>query len=201
MNKHCEYCGDIFYKTTERDYHQFKQKKFCSSICRQNHIQKSKNLIPVNPSGLCMCGCGEKTSIANRNSKRDMYVKGFPTRFIPGHGSLNSARKNSKAKHGFGVYKDQNGYLSVRFSTLSKEEQQKFQSMVINYAGFPAIRQHRLVMARHIGRPLIEKENVHHINGQRADNRIENLELWQRAQCPGVRSDDVCQYCMGTGLK
>ena len=58
------------------------------------------------------------------------------------------------------------------------------------------IREHVYIMSCDLGRALYKGENVHHKNGNRLDNRIENLELWSTSQPPGQRIEDKIKWCI-----
>ena len=63
--------------------------------------------------------------------------------------------------------------------------------------------EHRHVMEQLLGRPLQNGENVHHVNGDRADNSVNgplvefrsgNLELWTTSQPKGQRVEDKIEW-------
>ena len=62
------------------------------------------------------------------------------------------------------------------------------------YVNGKPVKEHRHIMEQNLGRPLTDDETVHHINGNRIDNRLENLELWSHAQPYGQRVEDKLKY-------
>lgn len=56
------------------------------------------------------------------------------------------------------------------------------------------IHEHRLVMSEHLGRPLLTKENVHHKDGNRQNNKLSNLELWNTMQPAGQKVEDKIKW-------
>jgi len=66
---------------------------------------------------------------------------------------------------------------------------------VINGNGYVAIwvddqkvLEHRFVMEQYLGRSLLENEIVHHINNNRTDNRVENLQVMTQGQHVGLHN-------------
>ena len=120
----------------------------------------------IPPTGACECGCGAKTSIAKLSSVRRHQYRGYFTRFIQGHAKRVTHPINTPA-----------GYVKVA-----------------DGPGRPQILLHRKIMREMLGRPLLATENVHHRNGDRRDNRPENLELWAKRQPYGQRVEDLVAW-------
>jgi len=81
-----------------------------------------------------------------------------------------------------GRQKDPHGYIRVKLPDDSHFLPMTYQK------GY--ILEHRLVMAQHLGRCLIRTEVVHHINGIKDDNGIENLHLTTK-ECHRLGYDDA----------
>ena len=92
----------------------------------------------------------------------------------------NSNRLDNNGNWKGGKIVHKKGYILVKTSGWSKNNGYKFE--------------HVLVMEKKLGRMLFPGENVHHINGVRDDNRIENLQLWVKPQPTGVRVEDAIEW-------
>ena len=75
-----------------------------------------------------------------------------------------------------GKFKTSQGYILLNAAHLSFDERDKFRSM-FQGRNHNYILEHRFFMAKHINRPLLKAEMVHHLNGIQDDNRMENLLL------------------------
>jgi hypothetical protein len=93
---------------------------------------------------------------------------------------------NSAPEYWKRKYKESAGYIVI---TLSKEDKKYQPNKKRN-----TIFEHRLIMSKYLGRPLLKHENVHHKNGDKSDNRLCNLELWSRKQPYGQRVKDKIKY-------
>ena len=71
-----------------------------------------------------------------------------------------------------------------------------------NIQRHPYIKLHRLIMEAHLGRLLKQEELVHHINGNKLDNRIKNLALTTRRIHPSYHTRDLHdRQCIECGSK
>lgn len=112
--------------------------------------------------GLSQSGIAQELGTSQPRISRLLRSKGIQTetrRYGRGHGAWKGGRIPASQ-----------GYMQVL-----GDRSDSIEGPMCNNAGY--ILEHRLVMARHLGRPLVPTETVHHKNGKRDDNRIDNLEI------------------------
>lgn len=76
-----------------------------------------------------------------------------------------------------GIVKKSDDYIFRHIKTFTPEEQVILRQMPLGNDIY--ILEHRAVMALHLGRPLLASEAIHHINGDKSDNNIENLSTYE----------------------
>lgn len=155
--------------------------------------------------GLCRCGCGQDAGVYDHTDRSKGWVRGEPKKYVDhGHMTLHLRCRPSHEHPQFKAHRlvDANGYIVVRVGRehhLADKQGHAYE--------------HRLVAEKMLGRRLRPREQVHHANGNRADNRPGNLQVYasdlehKRAhqavpsgQAPGEQNEFVACACGCLGL-
>lgn len=137
-------------------------------------LRDKRNLFPI---GVAICAnpaCGKEFPV---------YKVGVRCCSTECSGIVNGERQTGDRNPSWkgGRFHTTSGYTRVKVG---------FDHPMADHNGY--VMEHRLVMSKVMGRPLTKDEHVHHKNGNRSDNRIENLELWSgKKDPPGQRQLDI----------
>lgn len=171
----CPICEKQFEKGT------IKSKTFCSRNCAACSSLRRKKGLPLTPYIKNCLVCEKEFRVINFRTK--LYCGGACKKLGSsrvGKGDpVTGPRK--RAKPGTG-YVNKHGYRLVPFThPITGRPCSTYEQVV--------------VMSKYLGRRLKKHERVHHKNGIRSDNRIENLELWSHSHPYGQRVEDKLQWC------
>lgn len=127
------------------------------------------------PTWRCRCDCGTERDVLTQSLVRGLStscgcVRREKAAVMIARLDVRGA-KHPRWKGGRQVTK--HGYVEVWIS----EEHPLFEMARSRTGVGGYVFEHRLVVAEYLGRPLRDDETVHHVSGDRGDNRLENLQL------------------------
>lgn len=161
--------------------------QYCSTECRRRPCIRCGELFrpTTNRSVYCSLVCKRGTAICEGCGKQFVLNKNTAKRFCskPCFFDTTTPIGTIRPNHS-------GGYLIIKVDENTPGVKVHYGP---NKKGWMFM--HRYVMQQKLGRALLRTEEVHHINGDRTDNRVENLELWKRSHPAGVRSADY--HCPG----
>jgi hypothetical protein len=162
----CEFCADAF---TPRPSMRHKRQRFCSrrcaSLARTGRIRGEECTVD---------GCEGPDRVGGLCSGHAWRLRHW--------GDVRAGVPLKRQRPRGAGNLDRGGYVS-----LYRPEHPNAQANGL-------VMEHRMVMANALGRALLPTERVHHVNGDRTDNRIANLELWVSDHPSGQRPADVVEW-------
>ena len=216
--------------TCQLEFKGFPSKKYCSDICKygvKNCSVCGKEIIrKVKKNNVNGYYCSTTCFYKDENAKDRITLIPCPqckNMFKPGYAKQkfcsvecgyksNEAQKISFTCKTCGkefLSRTNRLYCSQLCTTKSiNKKSQPIGKTRLTQAGYIEIKtndgwmlHHRFVMENILGRKLLKIENVHHKNGIRSDNSIDNLELWVKPQTTGQRVKDLVNFVINNYKK
>lgn len=180
----CRECGKPFsykpsYVTAYRKKFG-KDPEYCSVPC--SAIGRRKNTMDKHRFACLYCG---KEQSRRRKPEGHVYRE---QKFCDVECKAAHQRSKAFAKFeagNFGRHIKRNGYVWISIPALANDGVNKTEML-----------EHRYVMEQHLGRKLRPDETVHHKNGNRAHNTMDNLELFSSRHGPGQRVIDKIAFAI-----
>lgn len=178
----CEECGKICNAKSKSLV-----KRFCSHKCANIHRWKDKE--KKQEKLICKC-CGKEFFIKScdyrlkhseiKYCSKECSNEGLKTGQIVG--CQYCGKQFYSTRKTFCSRECVNHYRSEHSQHRTHYENGYLIEYVKDYNKKGNVKQHRRIMEEHLGRKLTKDEVVHHINGNKSDNRIENLQVMSRGE-------------------